>query len=176
MCIALLAGCAAALAEEKENLGAITVNGQFMLQCILPEGYTTTIYESESDHLRATIETEDTTKPGMVLTVAYADDYSEVGRMNDLDDEQLGYIEASFTEEDEVTIEYRETSHGTKLMVVREVGDGMDFVDVFSIYQGYFVEFLMLPGPDAEDTTLTEEQIQMCVDFLSDLDFVPIGG
>ena len=48
----------------------------------------------------------------------------------------------------------------------------MDFVSIITIYEGYMIEFDMLTGAEAEEG-LTEEQIQMCIDFLSDLDFIP---
>ena len=32
----------------------------------------------------------------------------------------------------------------------------------------------MTPSPSAGGITLTEEQIRMCIDFLTDLDFVPV--
>ena len=49
-----------------------------------------------------------------------------------------------------------------------EVRDAVDFVDFYTIYLGYEIEFLLTPGTEG----LSEAQIQMCIDFLSNLDFV----
>ena len=46
-------------------------------------------------------------------------------------------------------------------------------MDILAIYKGYFIEFNMTPNPNAADQTLTDAQIQMCVDFLTNVDFVP---
>ena len=71
-------------------------------------------------------------------------------------------------------IEYRETGYGTKLMVVKEVGNVESFVDFLSIYKGYLVEFNLTPNPKMASQILTDEQIQMCIDFLTDVDFNPV--
>ena len=68
-----------------------------------------------------------------------------------------------------------ETSHGTKLLVAKETGEDDDFVDFISLYKGYSVEFVLTNEAGASSQTLTDEQVQMCVDFLSDLDFIPAG-
>ena len=74
----------------------------------------------------------------------------------------------------QVVISYRETGHGTKLLIARENGSDTDFVDILAIYKGYFIEFNMTPNPKAANQTLTEAQIGMCIDFLTNLDFTPI--
>lgn len=85
-----------------------------------------------------------------------------------MSDEDLAQIEASFQAEDEVSIEYRETGLGTKLMVVTEKDDDTDFVDVYTIYKGYEHEFVLTPGTEP----LTETYMQMLVDFITDITFV----
>ena len=173
LCLALLLGCAAALAEgEKELLGTLNVNGAFDLRCRLPEDYRTQITAMNNTRIEADITSEDPAKARLHLTISFDEMFFDVERMNDLDQETLDFLEATYREEDEVEITYRETSYGTKLMLVRETRDGTDFVAVFSIYKGYDVEFLLTPGEGAAEAVLTEEQIQMAIDFLSDLDFV----
>ena len=54
--------------------------------------------------------------------------------------------------------------------------DKFNYIDFLSIYQGYFIEFVMVPSQTATDKRLTDEQLRMCVTFLTDLDFVPVGG
>jgi hypothetical protein len=94
--------------------------------------------------------------------------------MNDLTDEDLAALEATFTDMNEVDISYRTTAYGTKLLVARETGADTDFVDIMSVYKGYFIEFVMSPSAQAANPVLTDAQIAMCVDFLSELDFVPV--
>ena len=150
--LTLLLSCAAVFAEnapEKEQLGTINVNGEFNLKCALPEGYR------------------------VILSIAFDEAYANVTRMNDLTDEDLAFIEGTFQDDYNVEITYAETTHGTKLLIAKEVGEKQDFVDIMSVYQGYFIEFVMTPGFEATNKTLTEEQIQMCINFLSELDFEP---
>ena len=74
----------------------------------------------------------------------------------------------------DVEIEYRETGYGTKLLVAREVGSDTDFADFISVYKGYFIEFNMTPNPKAADQRLTDDQVKTCIDFLTNLDFLPV--
>ena len=109
----------------------------------------------------------------MFLAIEFDEIYSEVKRMNDMTEEQLQEIIDTFADDgDEISVSYKETSHGTKLMFVQEAVESIDFVAIITVYEGYMIEFDMLAGPAAEEG-LTEAQIQMCVDFLSDLDFIP---
>ena len=174
LCLAMLF-CAAAVAEtaEKTQLGEISVNGAFKLQGKLPEGYSYQTIDLNNGNFFAMIQYEDYTKPVMSLSVAYNELATGVERLNDVDEEGLARIEETFRTEDSVEISYRETAYGTKLMMVKEVLDGVDYVDFYTLYKGYEVEFVLLPAVDAGDGTLSEEEIQTAIDFLSDLDFVP---
>ena len=113
-------------------------------------------------------------KPQMYLSIAYDELYGDVDRMNDLSPDDLAVLEESYTSEYEVEIEYRETGYGTKLMVIKEVGNKESVVNFLSIYKGYLVEFNLTPNPNLASQTLTEEQIQMCIDFLTNVDFNPV--
>ena len=53
----------------------------------------------------------------------------------------------------------------------RSGGGDTDYVDILAISKGYFIEFEMTPNKDAAEKSLTEEQIRMCIDFLTNLDF-----
>ena len=157
----------------KEQMGKLNVNGEFSLQCRLPEGYTMQLINTLGTKINAFITSEDVEKPILQLSIAYNELYSDIKRMNDLPAEELALLEASFTEQNDVDISYSETAYGTRLMIVKEVGTDTDFVDIFSIYEGYSIEFVMSPNPYAKNAGLTDQQIQMCIDFLSELDFVP---
>ena len=160
-------------APAKAQMGKLNVNGEFSLQCQLPEGYTMQLINTLGTKISAFITSEDTQKPILQLSIAFDELFASVERMNDLTDEALKRLEGTFTEMNEVDISYKETAYGTKLLIARETGDDTDFVDILSVYKGYSIEFVMTPNPAAEDQTLTDAQIQMCIDFLSELDFIP---
>lgn len=177
--LALLLGTGIAAAEsaEKVSIGTISINGEFTLQCGLPEGYQVKPLAVNPDLILALIASEDETKPVMQLSVAYDETYSDVHRMNDLDEEDLALLEKTFTDVDPtVEISYGETGLGTQLLIARQNVESYQYIDFLSIYEGYFVEFVMVAPESAEDKTLTEEQLRLCIDFLTDLDFVPAGA
>ena len=173
--LALLLGCAAGLAEsaEKQSLGTISVNGEFTLKCAIPEGYRIYPAKVSDSAIISVIISTDQTRPIMVISVAYDELYADVERLNDLDDEALSALEETFTMTDPyAVITYDETAYGTRLLVCRTASERSDYLTFFSIYKGYLVEFMMTPGNDASQKTLTEEQIASCTRFLSELDFI----
>ena len=159
--------------DTEAQLGRLNVNGRFTLQCKLPEGYKLDVLISTSSRIIGAVLPTDSKKPRMLLTVAYDEMFADRESLNDLTDEEVETLKASFTDLNDVEFSEMETSHGTKLLVAKETGDDADFVDFISLYKGYSVEFVLSHDTEAEDQTLTDEQIKMCVDFLSDLDFVP---
>ena len=170
LCLAMLLGCSAvAETAEKTQLSTVNMNGVFQLQCTLPEGYEIDEIESTDASYVAMFVAEEM-KPVLTLSIAYNELYSDVARMNDLDAEALALIEDYFRAEDDVDIDYTETAYGTKLMAVREKEGIVDYVDFYTIYLGYEVE-IVVSATDME-AGLTDAQIQMAVDFLSNLDFV----
>ena len=160
--------------NAKEQMGKLNVNGEFSLQCQLPEGYSMQLINTLGTKINAFITSENPEKPILQLSIAFDDLYSDVARMNDLSPEAIAFLESTFTDMNDVEISYKETAYGTKLLIAKEVGDDTDFVDILSVYRGYFIEFVMTPNPTAQNQTLTEEQVQMCIDFLSELDFVEV--
>lgn len=154
-----------------QKLGSLNVNGEFDLTCKLPEGYDLSVVNVRGDKIVASVLSEDMTKPQMYLSIAYDESYGDVDRMNDLSAEELAVLESTFQDMNDVEITYRETSHGTKLLIARETGIDVDFVDILTIYKGYFIEFNMTPNPKAAVQTLTDAQIQLCIDFLTNVEF-----
>lgn len=159
--------------SDMQKLGRLNVNGEFDLTCKLPEGYRLQVVDYMGEKIIASVLSEDMTRPQLYLSIAFDETYSTVERMNDLSEDDLALLEDTFRDMNDVEITYMETGHGTKLLVARETGTDTDFVDILGIYKGYFLEFNMTPNPDAQDQTLSNEQIQMCVDFLTDLEFTP---
>ena len=165
----------AMVSAATEQLGTLNVNGQFMLQCKLPAGYVLQSSNIQGARIIANLMPTMAGKPVLNLTIAHSELYADVERLNDMTAEDLAMLERSFSDMNDVTFTYTETAHGTKLLVVREVGADTDFVDIVTFYKGYSIEFVMSPNRNAADQTLTDAQVQMCVDFLSDLDFVPVA-
>lgn len=159
--------------DTKQQIGSLNVNGKFTLQCRVPDGYTMQVVNMKGSKLIASFKAADPVKPVLFLSISFNEAYSGVERLNDMSEAELAYLEQSFTDMNEVQISYKETAFGTKLMVAREVGADTDFVDILTVYKGYSIEFVMTPSPDLANAVLTDDQVQMCVDFLSDLDFLP---
>ncbi len=160
--------------DGSQKLGTLNVNGEFNLTCKLPVAYKLQVVEVMGGEIIASVLPEDLVRPQMYLSIAFDETYSEVERLNDLTADDLALLEESFQEMNDVAISYGETGYGTKLLIVKEIGSDTDFVDILTIYKGYFIEFHMTPNPKAADQTLTDEQIQMCIDFLTDLEFTPV--
>lgn len=160
--------------SDTQSLGKLTVNGEFELTCKIPAGYKLQVVDLRGESIIASVTSDDITKPQMYLSIAYDELYADVDRMNDLSEDDLAILEESYTSEYQVEIEYRETGYGTKLMVVKEIGNDESFVDFLSVYKGYLVEFNLTPNPNLANQVLTDEQIQMCIDFLTDVDFNPV--
>ncbi|MCR4884869.1 MAG: hypothetical protein K6A68_14960 [Clostridiales bacterium] len=159
--------------KGKEKLGVISMNGMFSLECTLPDGYKIESTGADAGSHFSVISSEVEGKPAMYLSIVFNELLADVQRLNDLSAEDLAKIEETFREDDRVEISYTETKHGTKLMVVKETDDGVDYVDFYTIYKGYEIEFVLLKTPFGEEPGfLNDTDIQMAVDFLSDLDFV----
>lgn len=182
--LALLLCAVSAVAEEsngKVTIGTVSINGNFTLQCGIPEGYriAETSKDKVSDYysgddLTLSFVSDDPNAPVMQLSIAYDEMYADVQRMNELDDEALAILEESFIENDpDVEISYSETGYGTRLLVARFSEEMLNAVVFFSIYKGYDVEFALVPSSTAENKVLTEEQIAVSIDFLTELDFIP---
>ena len=180
MCLAMLLGCAAAVAEtaEKTFTGEMTVNGKFTVKWVAPEGYEATEVDAGDDGfmIMALVPDENNAgKPMMTVSIAMDELLTDVNRLNDLDENALAQIEATFREEDEVDISYMETDYGTKLMVVKETKDGVDYVDFYTIYLGYEIELVLTQTEEMAGTPITEEQIETVRRFLTDMELIPIA-
>ena len=171
--LAMLLCAVSAVAADKVTLGTVSMNGAFRLQSELPEGYTLTPMDVTPDQYNALIASEDPAKPAMQLSIAFDEAYADVERLNDMDDEALALLEQSFIDDDpEVEITYGETGYGTRVLVAKHDTEDEDYIDFFSIYRGYCVEFVLLPAKEG-DRNLDDEAIATCVSFLTNLDFIP---
>ena len=171
--VLLLCSVAAAELPAGEEIGSITVNGSYTISCVKPEGYEMQILQEDSTRILGTLTAdEDGNRPILAFSIVYEETYSEIDRMNDLSEEDLAFLEGTYAEENP-TITYRETAYGTKLMCVSGTVGTSDFLSILTIYRGYMIEFDVFPGQETEGK-LTEEQIQMAVDCLSEMTFTQI--
>ena len=159
--------------DEDTRIGTLNVNGEFLLQGKIPEGYKLQVISARNTKIIAALVAEDESRPQMLLTVAFDEMFASVERMNDLSAEEIETLKASFTDMNEVEFSEAETAAGTKLLIARETGSDEDFVSIISLYNGYSVEFVLSPNPYAADQKLTDEQIQAGISFLSALEFIP---
>ncbi len=169
LCALLALLCAAAAAEDVQDIGTINVNGAYKLTARLPEGYRLEFLDEGEGYLRGSLTSEDPAKPFMYFSIAWDETYSEVERMNDMPEADLANLAATFPEGSEIS--YGETTEGTKLMIVHAAESGTEYMTVLTVYKGYMVEFDLFAGPDGH---LSEEQKNLAVAFLSDMQFLPV--
>lgn len=186
LALTMMLGCCAALAEEtaKTDLGTVDMTGAFKLQCALPEGYEINIQQKDNEGLMASISSDVPGKPALLLIIEFDELYYDVKRMNEMTEEQLQQIIDTFPEDDNLDVSYTETAHGTKLMIVKgsanpedyaEYAEGdvaVNYVAFLSVYEGYMIEIDIMDDGSIEGG-LSDELIKTCIDFMSDLDFIP---
>lgn len=173
LCITLtVCGIAAAETTQKEDYIVVTVNGAFNIRGNTPVGYRLVHKEDMESANLATFLSEDPEKPYFDLVISFLEEYAGVERLNDLTE-----VEMKELVDDDPTlsskIEIMETEYGTKVMILRSNNSLDDFVCFVTIYKGYEVALNLFPGESGEP--LTEEQIAWAMQFLSDLDFVPVN-
>ena len=160
--------CAAAAvadgAAEKTSLGTLKVGEAFTIQSRIPEGYTFSQVTSTELNLIGILAGGEG-KPTVTVSIAYNEEYEGVERFNDVDEATVQEIRDSFQEMDDVTFEDLETAYGTRLLKVTQANK--TFADIYTIYKGYELEFIMTAQGEVQDA-----DIQMLVDFISDMDFI----
>ncbi len=159
--------------DSETRIGTLNVNGQFLIQGKIPEGYTLQLISSQSSRIIASLTADDAQRPQMLLTIAFDERYAGVERLNDLSEAETASLKQSYTDMNAVAFSEMYTTAGTKLLIARETGSDEDFISIFSLYRGYAVEFLLSPNPGAAGQSLTDGQLQTAINFLSDLEFIP---
>ncbi len=160
--LVLCAVCASAEDAAKTEMGTLDVGGAFRIQSRIPEGYTYMPVAETGLNIVGLLSAGEG-RPVVTISIAYNEEYADVERFNDVDEAVVEEIRESFREADEeVVFEDLETAYGTRLLKV--TGDG--FVDIYTIYKSYELEFVMTGDG------LTEEAVRMLVDFISEMDFV----
>ena len=160
----------AVLAEgtaEKTRLGSLEVNETFTIQSKIPENYKYTPLAVNSGVNMVGVLTGGEGNPSVYISIAYNEEYSGVERFNDVDEDTVQEIKESFSDMDEVNFEDLETAYGTRLLKVTQANK--TFADIYTIYKGYELEFILTAQGEVQDA-----DIQMLVDFISNMDFVPV--
>ena len=158
----LCAVCAFAEDTGKTEIGTLKVGEAFSIQSKIPEGYTYMPVRSSELNMVGILSAGEG-RPAMTVSIAYNEEYAGVERFNDVDDATVEEIRDSFREAGEdLTFEDLETAYGTRLLKV--AGNG--FVDIYTIYKGYELEFVLTGD------ALTDSDVQMLVDFISDMGFI----
>lgn len=166
LALVLCAGSAFAEAAEEAEMHTLQVNKFFEIQSRIPEGYSFMPIVDTELNLVGLLKGGDD-QPMVTVSIAYNDEYAEVERFNDVDETTVGLICDSFMELDDVTFEDLETAYGTRLLKVTDTDKS--FVDIYTIYKGYELEFVITHEPE-----VTEADVQMLVDFISDMQFVTL--
>ena len=150
---------------EKTRLGSLKVGEAFTIQSKVPENYTFTPVTSTELNLTGILAGGEN-QPTVYVSIAFNEEYYGVERFNDVDEDTVQAIRDSFREMDEVAFEDLETAYGTRLLKVTQAD--RSFVDIYTIYKGYELEFVLTAQGEVQDA-----DVQMLVDFISDMDFVP---
>ena len=168
LALALVLCATAVLAEEtaeKTRLGSLNVGEAFTIQSKVPESYTFKPLVSTELNMIGELSAGEG-KPTVYISIAYNEEYNGVERFNDVDEATVEQIKDSFRYMDEVAFEDLETAYGTRLLKVTQADKS--FVDIYTIYKSYELEFVLTAPGEVQDA-----DVQMLVDFISDMDFVP---
>ena len=160
----LCAVCAFAEDTGKTEMGTLKVGEAFSIQSRMPEGYTYMPVKATELNMVGILSAGEG-KPSVTISIAYNEEYDGIERFNDVDEATVEEIRDSFREAgEEIACEDLETAYGTRLLKV--TGNG--FVDIYTIYKSYELEFVLT------GSGLTDADVQMLVDFISDMDFVTV--
>ena len=176
LCLVLLGSCAAvAETAETESKPILGMLGGYVIKYVTPENYQFSIISSDNNTITA-LGAGAADQPTITLNIAFNELYiGEDGkglRLNDVSEEDLAMIRESFEENTEVkSFEDAETAFGTRVLIVKGLIGDREYADVYSIYHGYEVEAVVTAASGAEDQKLTDEQVQMLIDFFSNMDF-----
>ena len=153
--------------EEAGETETVDINGKFALTCTVPDGYYYEETQVDEELIIGRLEPMDGLRPTILFGVAESETYAGM-TLNDFSEEDLA-VEMQLAAEDmaDPRVTLGETSHGTKLIIAQDMDPANSCLDITTVYKGYYITFLMYPSIDG--TLLTEEQVGMAIDFLSDL-------
>lgn len=155
-----------ALAEAAEPV-SVQVNDTLSISVVVPDGY---LFEEAwyGDVLYAHMTPEEEGKLLMVLSLGYSEEYADRS-INDLTDEELESLIAVSKEDFANPVEtISETAEGTKLIIVDENSEYDEYVEIYTVYDGYFIGLLLDPVGEVQ---VSQEELDLAVKFLSDMQF-----
>lgn len=135
----------------------------------LPEGYELELIPVEGD-LYAIFSSTDEAACQYLASVAYSEQFDIYTlHLDELSEEQLSQMTEYLSQGyHDPVITFDKTAHGTDVILINENGAGDDYAEYITIYEGYFVSITAL-----KDTDLTQEDIAIALQLLSDLWIVP---
>lgn len=158
-----------AMAEDAANKLTVAYDDAMSVEVLIPEGYTV----DETSILGALLlimAPEDGSNNYYCTIIAPDEDVAEVGRLNDLSDEEIQTIVDEFCVDlNNPTVTFGETGMGTKLIIIddNDVEEG-DTVLIVTLYKGYYITTYVFPAGDA----VTEAELETAIQFYTDMNFV----
>ena len=171
LCAFLLLLSTAALAEGEP---VVTFRDLFQLNGTLPEGYRFSLLSQSDNTLEGEILSDDPAAPKLKVYIAFNETYADKTSLKDLGDEALEIIKKGFSEENEVTFETFDTASGSSLLMIRETGSDLDFLDFYTVCLGHEIELTLCAGDEAAGHALTDAQITRCTELMRSLEIVPL--
>ena len=166
LCAVLLLAASCASADT-----VVEFRDRLQLNGSLPQGYRFTLLDQQDLMMSGQIVSENAASPLLEVYIAFNESYAAVTSLKDLDQATLDGIKQDFSMEYDVTFEQFETASGESLLLVRD--NGGQFLDFYTVSLGYEIELTLFP---AEGQTLTEEQINRCLELMRTLDIVQVLG
>ena len=166
LCAVLLLAASCASADT-----VVEFRDRLQLNGSLPQGYRFTLLDQQDLMMSGQIVSENAASPLLEVYIAFNESYAAVTSLKDLDQATLDGIKQDFSMEYDVTFEQFETASGDSLLLVRD--NGGQFLDFYTVSLGYEIELTLFP---AEGQTLTEEQINRCLELMRTLDIVQVLG
>lgn len=166
LCAVLLLAASCASADT-----VVEFRDRLQLNGSLPQGYRSTLLDQQDLMMSGQIVSENAASPLLEVYIAFNESYAAVASLKDLDQATLDGIRQDFSMEYDVTFEQFETASGDSLLLVRD--NGGQFLDFYTVSLGYEIELTLFP---AEGQTLTEEQINRCLELMRTLDIVQVLG
>ena len=168
LCAVLLLSVSFASAE---NGTVVEFRDRILLNGSLPEGYRFSLVSQTDLVMEGQIVSGDAAAPVLEVYIAFNESYAQAESLANLDENALGLIKQGFSEENNVTFDLFDTVSGDRVLLIREAGG--QFLDFYTICLGYEIELTLFP---AEGQTLTDAQVGEFVEFIRNMDIVPVKG
>ena len=167
LCAVLLLAASCAFADTP----VVEFREKIQLSGSIPEGYSFTLLDQQELMMSGQVISDNPAAPYLEVYIAFNESYAAAESLKDLDENTVSIIKQGFTEEYDVTFGQFETASGDSLLLIRDNG-GL-FVDFYTVSIGHEIELTLFP---AEGQTLTEAQVNSCLELMRTLDIVPILG